>query len=340
MRCVPTRLGRRSLVATAARCFPSPACCGSSGAYHTVAVGNEGATSIRTIKELFSGGTAGQEVVVRGWVRSCRAQKTVSFAEVGDGSTLHGLQVVVPDGIDCGTNPSRSSGDALGVADRRVAVGASVEVTGELVDCRAAAGKAPLPHQRLELRATAVRVVGDCDAATYPLQKKAGGCVRVSCLLCARTAYWHPLCMLSQGHSTEFLRDIVHLRPRTNLMGAVARVRHSLAEGLRKALADEAFVEVNTPLITSNDCEGAGELFRLSAPGEQIGCDVKDSFFGSPAFLTVGCRRALCLRDVGKLTRCLAVVGDRCQASCTQRALLRRCPGFTPLVRHSEQRYG
>lgn len=103
-----------------------------------------------------------------------------------------------------------------------------------------------------------------------------------------------------QGHSTEFLRDIVHLRPRTNLIGAVARVRHTLAEGLRMTLAKEEFVEVNTPLITSNDCEGAGELFRLVAPNDQpprtaggaaAGADQRggaaSSFFGSPAFLTV-----------------------------------------------------
>jgi len=107
--------------------------------------------------------------------------------------------------------------------------------------------------------------------------------------LCWRRAARTVSLSLSQGHSTEFLRDIVHLRPRTNLIGAVTRVRHHLAQGLRSSLCDEGFFEVSTPVLTSNDCEGAGELFSVTAPKDSRadGDSSSGKFFGKDAYLTV-----------------------------------------------------
>ena len=112
-------------------------------------------------------------------------------------------------------------------------VGSSVEVVGQLA-------KGPRSHgYEMELHADTTgsfRVFGDCDNKTYPLQKK--------------------------FHSPEFLRDILHLRPRSNLAGAVLRLRNSLSQGIRNYFQHEGgFIEVNTPIITSNDCEGAKKCF-------------------------------------------------------------------------------
>ena len=131
--------------------------------------------------------------------------------------------------------------------------GASVRVEGRLV-------ASPAPGQKWEIRATHVEVIGRADA-TYPLQKK--------------------------GHSTEFLRTIAHLRPRSNLFGAVFRLRSRVAYAVHQFFQERDFVYVQTPIITASDCEGAGELFRVTTlkggtdkPGEH-------DFFGKPTYLTV-----------------------------------------------------
>ncbi len=131
--------------------------------------------------------------------------------------------------------------------------GASAVVTGNLVP-------SPAQGQQWELRATSVELVGGADV-TYPLQKK--------------------------GHTHEFLRTIAHLRPRSNLFGAVARTRSRLAFAVHQYFQERDFVFVQTPIITSSDCEGAGELFRVTTlkgkPDDQPGQD----FFGRPTYLTV-----------------------------------------------------
>ena len=127
--------------------------------------------------------------------------------------------------------------------------GASVIIEGELVESPAAGQKWELSARRLEL-------VGASDPA-YPLQKK--------------------------RHSLEFLRDIGHLRSRTNLLGAVFRVRSRLSFAVHQFFQERGFHYVHTPIITTSDCEGAGELFQLTTPS----LDSKEEFFGRPAFLTV-----------------------------------------------------
>jgi len=131
--------------------------------------------------------------------------------------------------------------------------GASVEVWGKLVP-------SPAAGQKWELQATSIRLVGGVPE-DYPLQKK--------------------------GHSAEFLRSIAHLRPRTNLHGAVFRTRSRMAFAIHRFFQEHDFVHVHTPIITASDCEGAGEMFRVTTlPDEKISRDAED-FFGKRAFLTV-----------------------------------------------------
>lgn len=131
--------------------------------------------------------------------------------------------------------------------------GASIEVDGELV-------ASPAPGQKWELRATAIRLLGGVPE-DYPLQKK--------------------------GHTPEFLRTIPHLRARTNLYGAVFRTRSRMAYAIHRFFQERDFTCVHTPIITASDCEGAGEMFRVTTlPPERAAMDAED-FFGRRAYLTV-----------------------------------------------------
>lgn len=201
-------------------------------------------------------------VVVKGWVRTVRKQKTLAFVEVNDGSNLGGIQTVLPfDAIDEDTKK----------AIDKLTTGAAVAVEGPLV--KSQGGK-----QAVELAGTSLKIIGDCPGDTYPLAKK--------------------------RHSLEYLRTIAHLRPRTNTVAAVARVRSVLAGAVHSFFQQSGFVYVQTPLITASDCEGAGELFRVTtldldkvselpkAVDEESGketdsVDYAEDFFGKPAYLTV-----------------------------------------------------
>jgi asparaginyl-tRNA synthetase len=140
---------------------------------------------------------------------------------------------------------------------KMINTGAAVFIAGALVE-------SPGKGQKWELRATELRLVSPADPETYPLQKK--------------------------RHSDEFLRTIAHLRPRTNKYGAVFRIRSESAFAIHKFFHDREFVYVHTPIITSSDCEGAGEMFRVTAlpPGHEVREDMfNDDFFGKEANLTV-----------------------------------------------------
>jgi len=131
--------------------------------------------------------------------------------------------------------------------------GCSVRVSGVLA-------ASPAKGQALELQADNVRVVGTCDPQSYPLQKK--------------------------GHSVEFLRSIPHLRGRSNLMGAVLRLRNALSQSIHGTLQEAGCLHVHTPILTSNDCEGAGELFSVSST-QAAAAGQEGGFFGRPTYLTV-----------------------------------------------------
>ena len=132
-----------------------------------------------------------------------------------------------------------------------LATGASVIVDGQLKE-------SPAKGQDVEVHATKIAVIGLADPESYPLQKK--------------------------RHSFEFLREISHLRPRTNALGAVSRVRSRLSFAVHQFFQDRGFVQVHTPIITTSDCEGAGEMFQVTTakPGGK-----DEHFFGRPAGLTV-----------------------------------------------------
>ncbi|MCP3984199.1 MAG: asparagine--tRNA ligase [bacterium] len=186
-----------------------------------------------SVKSVLLEGRVGDTVTVQGWLRTARHSKALSFLDLTDGSSMAGLQVVVPPELDDDQHQIRQLG-----------TGWAVRVQGELVE-------SPGKGQRVELRATEIEVVGEA-ADDYPLQKK--------------------------RHSFEYLRTIAHLRPRTNSLGAVFRVRNVAARAIHHFFQERGFVWLHTPILTGADAEGAGEMFEVEG-GE--------AFFGRPTRLTV-----------------------------------------------------
>jgi len=135
----------------------------------------------------------------------------------------------------------------------QILTGSSLKVTGDLVS-------SPGSNQSFELLAKDVQILGVADGS-YPLQKK--------------------------GHTPEFLRTIAHLRPRTNLLGSVFRVRSRMAYAIHQFFQDRGFFYVHTPIITASDCEGAGEMFRVSTLPQGSQAKPEEDFFGKPSYLTV-----------------------------------------------------
>ncbi len=207
---------------------------------------------------------AGGTVRVRGWLRSARHAKGVSFLDLTDGSCMSGIQVVA--------SPDAANYESEVKALR---TGCAVEVWGELVD-------SPGKGQRYEVQATRVDVVGTVGD-DYPLQKK--------------------------RHSFEFLRTVAHLRPRTNTIGAVWRVRNAASRAIHDFFQRRGFLYLHSPIITLSDAEGAGEMFRVSSldaenpPRSDGKIDWAQDFFGEEAHLTVSGQLeaeigALALQDV------------------------------------------
>ena len=200
------------------------------------------------IKDIFTQGQAGGDVLVQGWVKTRRSSKSVTFVQITDGSTLRDLQIVIDE-----TNSDHEAASGL-------TTGCSVSVEGVLVE-------SPGKGQKYEVQAKTLTILGVSDPETYPLQKK--------------------------RHSPEFLREIAHLRPRTNTFGAMARVRNSVAYAIHSFFQDRDFQFVQTPIITASDAEGAGSMFQVTTldlsdiPKTLGAVKHEDDFFGKPAFLTV-----------------------------------------------------
>jgi len=200
------------------------------------------------IKQVLSS-EPGRDVLVKGWVRTRRGSRQVSFIAMNDGSTIHNIQVVV--------DMQAFDEDKL----KLITTGACLAVEGKLVRSE---GKG----QNLEIQARKIEIYGPADPEKYPLQKK--------------------------GHSMEFLREIAHLRFRTNTFGAVFRIRHALAYAVHKYFNEKGFYYLHTPIITGSDAEGAGEMFRVTtfdlndAPKDGNGkVDFSRDFFGKETNLTV-----------------------------------------------------
>ncbi|KAF8310924.1 asparagine--tRNA ligase [Clavulina sp. PMI_390] len=200
-----------------------------------------------TIRHLLdtSDARAGESVNVRGWVRSIRKQKAVTFIAVNDGSSVESLQVVAP---------RESTQD--------VTLGSSISCHGTLE-------QSPGPNQPMELQASRVKILGS-SSTTYPIQKKA--------------------------QSAEFLRRHPHLRTRTPQGAAIMRLRDQAADAFHRAYRREDFILVQPPILTANDCEGAGEAFRVTTdanllqgrqPTPSGQSPPHPEFFDQPTYLTV-----------------------------------------------------
>ena len=144
---------------------------------------------------------------------------------------------------------------------KKVTTGSCIAVKGNLVE-------SPGKEQHVEIHADSLTLYGTADPDTYPLQKK--------------------------GHTLEFLREIAHLRPRTNTFGAVLRIRHAMSFAIHKYFNDHGFFYLHTPIITGSDAEGAGEMFRVTTldaknpPLKEDGAvDFNEDFFGRETNLTV-----------------------------------------------------
>ena len=191
----------------------------------------------------------GSEINVKGWVRTKRGNKNVSFIALNDGSTIKNIQLVV----DAGAIDESIMKD--------VTTGACISCVGTLVQSQGAG-------QSVEILAKSIEIYGKADVNEYPLQKK--------------------------GCSMEFLREIAHLRPRTNTFGAVFRIRHNMAIAIHKFFHDRGFFYFHTPIITASDCEGAGQMFQVTTKNlydlkkdENGSIIYDDDFFGKMASLTV-----------------------------------------------------
>ena len=185
-------------------------------------------------------------ICVKGWVRTKRQGKNITFISLNDGSTINSLQVVL--------DMQKFKVELV----EQINTGSSVEFSGNLIKSQ---GKI----QNYELDATELVLLGESDAGKYPIQPK--------------------------KHSLEFLRDVAHLRPRTNTFSAIFRIRHAVIFSIHKFLNDKGFVNIHTPIITSSDAEGAGEMFKVTSLDldniKNNKVDFKKDFFSKEVNLTV-----------------------------------------------------
>jgi len=201
------------------------------------------------IKDVLSEENIGKSLTVCGWVRTKREAKGFAFLVVSDGSTQDTLQLLI--------NSEPPAFQDL----YRCNTGSAIQATGLLRE-------SPAKGQKFEMEVSELKVFGEADTETYPLQKK--------------------------GHTLEFLREISHLRPRTNTFGAVFRLRNILAASVHEFFQSRGFLWIHTPIITASDCEGAGDLFTVTSldlhnPPKNDGgaIDFSQDFFGRRAYLTV-----------------------------------------------------
>jgi asparaginyl-tRNA synthetase len=205
-----------------------------------------------------SAGKGLEEVEIFGWVRTKRDMKNLVFVEVNDGSCFANIQCTFDRNINLDTQTEEALAS--------LSTGSSVKVKGKLIP-------SPASGQAVEIAASSLCVLGAAPAETfgdteaYPLQKK--------------------------RHSMEFLREIAHLRPRTNTFGAVARLRSRMSFAIHRYFQERDFHYLHTPIITSGDCEGAGAMFQVTtldpaAMSKEAGrVDWSKDFFGKKTYLTV-----------------------------------------------------
>ena len=201
------------------------------------------------IKEILQSEGNEQKIHVKGWVRTRRGSKHVSFIALNDGSTINSIQVVA------------EASDFDEELVKQITTGSCISVSGKLVASKGSG-------QAVEILAKSIEILGGADADEYPLQPK--------------------------KHSLEFLREKAHLRFRTNTFSAVFRLRHTLTFAVHKFFNDKGFFNIHTPIITSIDAEGAGEMFQVTnldlekLPKTEEGkVNYDEDFFGKKTSLAV-----------------------------------------------------
>ena len=222
------------------------------------------------IKDLLSTKPEGQQVKVCGWIRSVRDSKGLVFIQVNDGSCFANIQLT----FDRNAPSNNANVNNIEETLKLLNTGASVRATGTLIE-------SPASGQAVEVTLESIECLGKCNPDEYPLQKN--------------------------KMSMEYLRDVAHLRARTNTFGAVYRVRNQMAFAVHSFFQERGFQYINAPEITCSDCEGAGEMFqvttlsmeKIAEMGVKAGAggmkpedawkivDYKKDFFGKKASLTV-----------------------------------------------------
>ena len=198
----------------------------------------------------------GEQINVKGWVRTHRSSKAVDFIALNDGSTIKNIQIVVDPAAVSFEGDAPAPADAL----KLITTGACISVVGKLVE-------SPAAGQASEIQAETIEIYGTC-ASDYPMQKK--------------------------GQSFEYMREHAHMRLRTNTFGAVMRIRHNMAMAIHTYFHEHGFFYFHTPLITASDCEGAGNMFQVTTKNlydlqkdENGKIIYDDDFFGQQTSLTV-----------------------------------------------------
>ena len=199
-----------------------------------------------TIKDLIKDPSISEKISIKGWVKTFRANR---FISLNDGSTSKNIQCVV----------DYEKTDELLLS--KINCGASLEIEGLLVKSQ---GKG----QSVEIKVENIKILGECDPNSYPIQPK--------------------------KHSLEFLRENAHLRIRTNTFSSIMRIRSSISFSIHKYFKEKGFFYVNTPIITGSDAEGAGEMFKVttleinnSKLNSKKEIDYSEDFFGKETNLTV-----------------------------------------------------
>ena len=232
----------------------------------------------KLIKHVLAEKPQSQDINVSGWVKTKRDMKNLVFVEVSDGSCFAGIQCTFDRGssaIDAKTK------EALG----SLTTGTSVEISGKLV-------ASPASGQTVEIAGSGLRIIGQAPAENVNCGDAAGmDAAGMDAAFCIPA---YPL--QKKRHSMEFLREIAHLRPRTNTFGAVARLRSRMSFAIHRYFQERDFHYLHTPVITAGDCEGAGAMFQVTTLEPEAvakdmaaagAVDYSKDFFGKKTFLTV-----------------------------------------------------
>lgn len=183
------------------------------------------------IKDILVSQPDSHSVTVHGWVRTKRDSKNLCFIQVNDGSCFASIQLTYDRDNAPSTNNNDQNSQNIENELKKITTGASICAIGKLVP-------SPASGQAVEVTLESIQVIGEANGETYPLQKK--------------------------GHTFEFLREIAHLRPRTNAFGAIGRMRNQMSYAVHTFFQERGFNYVHTPIITASDSEGAGEMFQVT----------------------------------------------------------------------------